>query len=62
MACLRNLLLFLFDRQLQSNNLSGSIPQEIGKLLKLEQLDLSNNHFSGDIPKSIGNLKTLQYL
>ncbi|URE29171.1 NSP-interacting kinase [Musa troglodytarum] len=47
---------------LQNNNISGSIPPEIGKLFRLHTLDLSNNEFSGAIPTSLGNLRGLQYL
>ena len=49
-------------RLLQNNNISGSIPPEIGKLFGLHTLDLSNNEFSGAIPTSLGNLRGLQYL
>ncbi|KAG6473488.1 hypothetical protein ZIOFF_067405 [Zingiber officinale] len=47
---------------LQNNNISGLVPQEIGKLSKLHKLDLSNNKFWGEIPASAGSLKGLQYL
>ncbi|KAL0726627.1 hypothetical protein Bca4012_022720 [Brassica carinata] len=47
---------------LQSNNISGKIPPEIGLLPTLQTLDLSNNRFSGEIPVSVEQLSSLQYL
>ncbi|KAL0833871.1 hypothetical protein Bca101_085760 [Brassica carinata] len=47
---------------LQSNNISGKIPPEIGLLPKLQTLDLSNNRFSDEIPVSVEHLSSLQYL
>lgn len=47
---------------LQNNNITGSIPQEIGRLSKLKTLDVSSNFFTGGIPSSLGHLKSLQYL
>ncbi|GFY80315.1 hypothetical protein Acr_01g0001240 [Actinidia rufa] len=44
------------------NNLSGSIPSSIGKMVSLTKLDLHENNFSGTIPESIGKLKVLEYL
>ena len=40
---------------LTSNNLSGSIPEEIFNLPLLEYVYFSNNKFSGAIPSTIGN-------
>ncbi|CAN7044533.1 unnamed protein product [Brassica rapa subsp. trilocularis] len=34
---------------LQNNYITGNIPPEIGKLMKLKTLDLSNNIFSGQL-------------
>jgi hypothetical protein len=44
---------------LSSNQLSGSIPAEIGSLTKLEWLDLSLNQLSGPIQATIGRLTSL---
>jgi Leucine-rich repeat (LRR) protein len=41
------------------NNLTGTIPSEIGNFSHLTQLRLSFNHLSGTIPTSIGNLSNL---
>lgn len=49
-------------RLLQSNQLSGSIPDDIGGLSELQTLDLSNNDFVGGIPSSLGFLTRLNYL
>jgi len=51
-----------FHRDLGSNNLSGSIPSEIGNLTNLEWLYLDNNNLSGPIPPELGGLKKLNTL
>lgn len=43
-------------------NLSGTIPDEIGNLTNLTNLNLCGNAFNGTIPDSIGNLTKLQSL
>ncbi|XP_062018407.1 receptor-like protein 3 [Rosa rugosa] len=47
---------------LSNNNMSGSIPSEIGQMQFLSELHLSFNNFSGDIPHQISNLKNLKVL
>ncbi|PQQ18221.1 putative leucine-rich repeat receptor-like protein kinase [Prunus yedoensis var. nudiflora] len=47
---------------LYGNNLSGAIPESIGKLSKLEELVLPENKFSGLLPSSLGGLKNLKRL
>jgi hypothetical protein len=47
---------------LGSNQLTGEIPAEIGKLTNLIYLMLSSNELSGSIPPEIGNLANLQGL
>ena len=44
-----------------ANDLSGSIPPELGNLTGLETLSLSGNALSGSIPPSLGNLTNLVY-
>ena len=46
---------------LNDNNLSGTIPEEIENL-DLSFLNLSNNQLTGEMPASIGNVSTLYYL
>mmetsp|Transcript_15785 Transcript_15785/g.47378 ORF Transcript_15785/g.47378 Transcript_15785/m.47378 type:complete len:190 (-) Transcript_15785:85-654(-) len=47
---------------LSFNQLGGSIPDSIGNLQSLEQLQLFNNQLNGSIPDSIGNLSELKFL
>jgi Leucine-rich repeat (LRR) protein len=47
---------------LEDNQLTGSIPSEIGNLTNLTYLNLSNNQLSGSIPSEIGNLTNLTTL
>ena len=44
---------------LSNNNLSGSIPSEIGDLTNLTSLNLSENNLVGSIPPSFANLTNL---
>ncbi|XP_044467997.1 MDIS1-interacting receptor like kinase 2-like isoform X2 [Mangifera indica] len=44
---------------LANNDFSGSIPSQIGALLKLKRLSLQYNHFTGVIPPDIGRLSNL---
>jgi hypothetical protein len=47
---------------LYSNQLSGSVPVELGNLTNLTLLDLSANGLSGTIPAELGNLTNLTLL
>ncbi|KAJ3073450.1 Protein kinase, AMP-activated, beta [Podochytrium sp. JEL0797] len=51
----------LITLDLSLNKLT-SIPEEIGKLAKLNYLYLYENEIGGEIPRSIGELKELRYL
>ncbi|XP_058209410.1 probable LRR receptor-like serine/threonine-protein kinase At3g47570 [Rhododendron vialii] len=57
-----NLSVSLSQLGLGGNQLYGSIPSTIGKLVNLEVLYLENNLFTGSIPSSIGYLHKLQLL
>ena len=50
------------ELNLYNNNLTGSIPSEIGNLTRLTYLYLSNNNLTGPIPSEIVNLTNLTYL
>ncbi|MBH08995.1 MAG: hypothetical protein CMG74_01355 [Candidatus Marinimicrobia bacterium] len=50
------------ELDLSDNDLSGSIPPEIGNLTNLTELYLNTNDLSGSIPPEIGNLTNLTYL
>ncbi|THG21443.1 hypothetical protein TEA_001061 [Camellia sinensis var. sinensis] len=60
-------LTFLRRIDLGNNSFHGEIPQELGKLFRLQYLLLLNNsfqvnHLTGTIPLSIGNLSNLRVL
>lgn len=42
--------------QLSSNQLSGEVPPDIGKMMKVSMLNLGINGFSGDLPSEIGQM------
>ncbi len=48
--------------KLSENQLTGTIPLEIGNLNALESLDFNHNVISGDIPEEIASLTALEYL
>ena len=47
---------------LDGNQLSGSIPPDLGNLASLVTLSLHDNQLSGSIPPELGNLANLEYL
>jgi hypothetical protein len=47
---------------LTDNNLTGSIPPEIGNLTDLRSINLRQNNLEGSIPSQIGNLTKLESL
>ena len=50
------------ELDLRDNQLSGSIPSELGNLANLEGLWLDGNQLSGSIPSELGNLDNLERL
>ncbi|KAF8104053.1 hypothetical protein N665_0181s0074 [Sinapis alba] len=57
-----DILGYMHGLDLSSNELSGSIPDEIGDLLNIRSLNLSSNRLTGSIPDSISKLKRLESL
>ncbi len=51
-----------FEIDLDNNNLTGTLPAEIGNLHDLSYLSLYRNKVSGSIPDNIGKLTNLTYL
>ena len=47
---------------LSGNQLTGSIPPELGSISNLEDLWLFDNQLTGSIPKELGNLANLEYM
>ena len=54
--------LYVSGLSLPRNNLTGTIPPEIGQLQELRSLHLSENRLTGSIPPEIGQLGNLSYL
>ena len=50
------------DLDLVDNNLTGTIPEELGQLRGLESLDLGGNHLKGTVPSSLSQLTKLTSL
>ncbi|XVF37073.1 hypothetical protein REPUB_Repub19eG0114100 [Reevesia pubescens] len=50
------------EMDLSFNNLTGTLPSELGLLQGLYSLNLSHNNLSGKIPSSIGNMSLLESL
>ena len=44
------------------NQLTGTIPEELGNLTNLKSLYLSDNKLAGTIPEELGNLTNLEFL
>lgn len=53
---------FVTKLSLPTNNLTGTIPNEIENLTHLTELDFSNNNFNSTIPSAIGKLYKLETL
>ena len=47
---------------LSANNLSGTLPKELGALIRLKRLVLNDNLLTDTIPASIGHISTLEEL
>jgi Leucine-rich repeat (LRR) protein len=61
-ANMGDLTLFTLISISSNPKLTGSIPESIGNLDRLQTLDLVGNGLNGEIPSSIGNLKNLDQL
>jgi len=52
----------VFRILMESNNLTGTIPAELGSLTTLSDLRLNSNNMTGSIPAELGNLAALATL
>ena len=52
----------VIELDLLNNNLTGTLPSEIGQLPNIRGLDLTENRITGPIPPEIGQLRSLQDL
>ncbi len=52
----------VYSLYLSDNNLSGSFPADVCRLINLRSLDLSSNNLYGSLPAAIGNLTQLTML
>ncbi|KAL3038062.1 hypothetical protein AAZX31_01G107800 [Glycine max] len=50
------------NRKLEFNQLSGSLPLELGNLAQIEKLHLTSNNFTGELPATLARLTTLKEL
>ncbi|KAJ4890411.1 putative LRR receptor-like serine/threonine-protein kinase [Raphanus sativus] len=57
-----NLSTSLIELKLQMNDISGSIPHDIGNLINLSKLEFDGNMLRGTLPNSLGMLLELGYL
>ncbi|KAF5448857.1 hypothetical protein F2P56_029354 [Juglans regia] len=55
-------LLLMTGIDLSSNQLTGSIPSEMGELSQLQFLNLSSNSLTGSLPISFGKLRSMESL
>ncbi|XP_072956469.1 LRR receptor-like serine/threonine-protein kinase GHR1 [Typha angustifolia] len=55
-------LTMLVQLSMANNNLSGSLPDNVGDFKNLKYLDISNNGFDGLLPLNIGKFRNLQNL
>ena len=47
---------------LSAKDLTGPVPESLGKLAYLKQLDLSDNRLTGEVPESFAKLPALKWL
>lgn len=55
-------LIFFVSRLLNGNELTGSLPEELGYLPKLDRIQIDQNYISGPLPKSFANLNKTKHL
>ncbi len=53
---------YVTELNLQHNNLTGSLPAELGDLARIERIKMSGNELTGNIPPELGELTNLRGL
>ena len=54
--------MLVFHRLLNGNDLTGTIPEELGNLRFLDRLQIDSNQISGSIPTTFQNLVSMRHL
>ena len=55
-------VIFCVFRLLNGNQLTGSLPEELGSLSNLNRIQIDQNHISGPIPISFSSLNKARHL
>lgn len=60
--CILSVISFSLSRLLSGNQLTGSLPEELGNLSNLNRIQVDENQISGPIPLSFANLSKIRHM